>query len=118
MRGMKQHGPLERLKTEVSDTLDPAYDRAKHIRNFLQGLRFGGITVNDWEAAVGRMSSGSAFEKADVLPSAGELLSALSESEKPQLREHYFANLRTVVKEFPNLKNEFREQFRGFDFAV
>lgn len=118
MFGTQQHGPLERLKAEVDDTLDPAYDREKHIHNFFRGLRSGRITVDDWESAVSRMGCGSAFQNDDVLPSAHELLSALSETERAQLKEHYFAKLKAVVGEFPNLRDEFPEQFDESGFAA
>jgi len=40
------------------------------------------------------------------------LLETLSESERTQLREHYFMKLKAVEEKFPHLKSEFPEQFR------
>jgi hypothetical protein len=110
--GTQQYGPYERLLADVDHALDAAYDREKQVRNFLQILYYGQGRVNDWEDAVRRLSSGSSYQGGDLLPGAAELLASLSEPERVQLRDHYFEKLTAVQEEFPNLKQEFPEQFR------
>jgi len=60
---------------------------------------------------VRRLPTGAAFGKGDVLPGAAELYASLSDSEKAQLREHYFAKVKAVEQEFSELKLEFSTLF-------
>ena len=111
---VQQPRPLERLRADVSDTIDHKYERESCIRSFLQCLRNSQISVNDWENVIKQLSSGAAFpphESAD-LPDAGKLFASLSQPEKAQLREHYFEKLGAIVQELPDLERDFPNQFR------
>ena len=100
--GTRQHGPLERLITEVDDVLNTAEEdreapniegsRESLIQEFLQSLK----DPNDWEEAIRKMGTGA--------PDAAELLASLSSAEKVQLGNHYRARLKTVKEKYPALK--------------
>jgi hypothetical protein len=106
------HGPFVTLQTDVSDALNPALG-LKHCRNCLSDLHHSRILVSDFEAVIPRVSTGGAFDRTHgFTPGAAELFATLSDPEKIQLREHYFACLRSVYEAFPELRQEFPEQFQ------
>jgi hypothetical protein len=107
--GTRQHGPLERLITEVDDVLNTAEEdreapniegsRESLIQEFLQSLK----DPNDWEEAIRKMGTGAACGDGRA-PDAAELLASLSSAEKVQLGNHYRARLKTVKEKYPALK--------------
>jgi hypothetical protein len=106
------HGPFAMLRTDVSDALNPALG-LEHCRNFFTDLYYGRILVSDFEAVIPRVFTGGAIGRTgDNTPGTAELFAALSDAEKMQLREHYFACLRSVDEAFPQLREEFPEQFQ------
>jgi len=108
----KRPAPLEILRADINHALDSGHKPEERVREFLRMLYCSQVMVNDWENAVRRLPSGSAYKRGDFLPGAKELLETLSESERTQLREHYFMKLKAVEEKFPHLKSEFPEQFR------
>jgi hypothetical protein len=106
------HGPFETLRTDVSDVLNPAAG-LKHCRNFLTDLHHGRVLLSDFEAVILRVPTGRAFSRTgDNLPGTAELFAALSDAEKTQLRAHYFSCVQSVDQAFPELRQEFPEQFQ------
>jgi hypothetical protein len=108
------YGLFETLRTEISDVLDPAYQREKAFRNFLNSLHHSDVRVTDFGSVVSPMfHSGGAYDRYDIVKDdPAKLFAALSDSEKLQLKQHYLATLKTIAQEFPNFKLGFPRQFR------
>jgi hypothetical protein len=112
--GARPHGSFETLKTEISDVLNPAYQREKAFRNFLNSLHHSELRVSDFDSVMTQMfRSGGAYERYDTMADdPAKLFATLTDSEKMQVKQHYFATLENIAQEFPKLKLEFPEQFR------
>ena len=104
--------PLETLWAEVSDALDPPYEPEKCLRRLLHILHNNQTLLSNWEAVLQQRRPEAAYESLDVQREVAELLEALSESEKEELREHYLEKLSAIEQRYPDLKQEFPEQFR------
>jgi hypothetical protein len=112
--GAQEYRAFERLKVAINDVLDAECQRKESLRYFLLDLRGGGIKVSNSQVIFKTIDLpvSGAYRGSVLHPRSAELYSALSESEKAQLREHYFAKLKAIEQEFPDLKGEFPEQFR------
>jgi len=112
--GPQQYSALELMRTNIDDVLDAAYERGRSLRSFLEGLQISGITAGDFDRVIvgAHFPAGTVFQGAQVLPSTSGLYATLSDSEKAQLREHYFGKLNSIKAELPELCAEFEAQFR------
>jgi hypothetical protein len=91
---------LQRLCTDIDDVFDLKIEtlRRGQAENFLKILRMTRIRLSD-------------FEEGDTLSSAGDLLARLSADQKAELQQHLLNRLNELVREYPDLQSEFREQF-------
>jgi len=112
--GSQQYSALNLIRTNIDDVLNVGYERQKSFGNFLEGLQISGITAGDLDRVIvgGRFPSGSSFQGAQLLPSTSELYATLSDSQRAQLREHYFGKLNSIKAEFPELCAKFEAQLR------
>jgi hypothetical protein len=108
---------FEKLRTDIDDVLDLKVEalRRTQVENFLKLLRMTHVKFSDFENVISHLPTGGAFNSGDILFSARDLLSRLSEDQKTQLKLYLFDRLRGLAQEYPDLKSEFREQFASVE---
>jgi hypothetical protein len=103
------------LWASVDDVLDPKLDRGQRlvsIQAFVEGAKFSGLSLYDFERMIGSVPVGGAYGKGDLFRSAQELFQGLDEREREQLIGHYLQTVQKVGREFPQLVSEFPDQFK------
>jgi len=104
---------LQRLCTNIDHVLDIKVEclRKQQAENFFKILQMTHINLSDFEAVISHLPSGGAYSAGDIFLSARDLLERLSQTEKAQLKEYLFLRAKEIVREYPDLKSAFREQF-------
>jgi hypothetical protein len=104
---------LERLRSDIDDifSLKPKHLRRVQIAQFLKSLQLSGTRLEDFDQVLRRLPTGGAYKPGDILLNTDDLVSRLSEDQKDALKLHLAMRVDQVSKEYPELKEQFRQQF-------
>jgi hypothetical protein len=115
----KQPKAFEVLRNAINDLRisDDLYEeeQRKRFKLFLEGLRNSQLEADNFALIIiGAHFGGDsgASGRAPVQSDSAQLYAVLSEAEKKLLKEHFLETLGTLKLRFPDLVNEFPEQFK------
>lgn len=101
------------LQADIDDVLwfrVPAL-RRKQLESFLKTLLRNDTRLRDFERVIGQLPTGGSYNPGDAFQDTGKLLHLLSNDDTETLRAYLNKRVEQAAKEFPDLAEEFKQQF-------
>ncbi len=85
--------------------------RRRQLESFLKTLLRNDTRLRDFERVIGQLPTGGSYNPGDAFQDTGKLLHLLSTDDTETLRAYLHKRVEQAAKEFPDLAEEFKQQF-------